>query len=102
MPGDGLGAGTGAVLTSRNLHQPLPPASTTKILTALVAIERLPSNAMISVTPNAAGRESTVIGMKAGQQWPFDQALASMMMVSANDAAYAIAETVAAASRIRS
>ena len=87
-------AGTGAVLTSRNLHQPLPPASTTKILTALVAIERLPSNAMISVTPNAAGRESTVIGMKAGQHWPLDQALASMMMVSANDAAYAIAETV--------
>ena len=49
---------------------------------------------MISVTPNAAGRESTVIGIKAGQPWPFDQAMASMMMVSANDAAYTIAETV--------
>ena len=31
--------------------------------------------------------------MQPGQQWPFDQALASLMMVSANDAAYAIAET---------
>jgi D-alanyl-D-alanine carboxypeptidase (penicillin-binding protein 5/6) len=87
-------AGTGAVLTSRNLHQALPPASTTKILTALVAIERLRPNATLSVSANAAGRESTVIGMKAGQKWPLDQALASMMMVSANDAAYAIAETV--------
>jgi D-alanyl-D-alanine carboxypeptidase len=87
-------AATGAVLTSRNLHQALPAASTAKIMTGLVAVERLPPNALISVTANAAGRESTVIGMKAGQQWPFDQAMASMMMVSANDAAYAIAETV--------
>ncbi len=87
-------AGTGAVLTSRNLHEALPPASTTKILTALVAIERLPPNATISVSANAAGRESTTIGMKTGQHWPLDQTLASMMMVSANDAAYAIAETV--------
>lgn len=87
-------AGTGAVLTSRNLHEALPPASTTKILTALVAIERLPPKATISVSANAAGRESTTIGMKAGQHWPLDQTLASMMMVSANDAAYAIAETV--------
>jgi hypothetical protein len=37
------------------------------------------------------------IGLKPGQNWPFDQAMASMMMVSANDAAYAIAETVGAA-----
>jgi D-alanyl-D-alanine carboxypeptidase len=87
-------ATTGAVLTSRSLHEPLPAASTAKIMTGLVAVERLPPNALISVTPNAAGRESTVIGMKAGQKWPFDQAMASMMMVSANDAAYAIAETV--------
>jgi D-alanyl-D-alanine carboxypeptidase len=85
-------AGTGAVLTSRNLHEALPPASTTKILTALVAVERLPPDAMISVSANAAGRESTTIGMRAGQKWPFDEALASMMMVSANDAAYALAE----------
>ena len=86
-------AGTGAVLTSRNLHQALPPASTTKILTALVAIERLPPDALISVSANAAARESTTIGMQAGQKWPFDETLASMMMVSANDAAYALAES---------
>lgn len=86
-------AGTGAVLTSRNLHGAVPPASTVKIMTALVAVERLPPNAVISVSPNAAAREAMRIGMTAGQRWPFDQAMASMMMVSANDAAYAIAET---------
>jgi D-alanyl-D-alanine carboxypeptidase (penicillin-binding protein 5/6) len=86
-------AGTGAVLTSRALHQALPPASTVKIMTALVAVERLPPTATISVTPNAAGRECMCIGLTPGQSWPFNQAMASMMMVSANDAAYAMAET---------
>jgi D-alanyl-D-alanine carboxypeptidase len=81
------------VLTSRNLHGAVPPAITVKILTALVAVERLPPKAMISVNPNDAGRECMCIGLKPGQSWPFDQAMASMMMVSANDAAYAIAET---------
>jgi D-alanyl-D-alanine carboxypeptidase (penicillin-binding protein 5/6) len=86
-------AGTGAVLTSRALRRALPPASTAKIMTALVAVERLSPTASISVTPNAAARECMCIGLTPGQSWPFDQAMASMMMVSANDAAYAIAET---------
>ena len=86
-------AGTGAVLTSRDLHKAFLPASTVKIMTALVAVERLPLTAPISVSPNAAGRECMCIGLTPGQSWPFDQAMASMMMVSANDAAYAIAET---------
>jgi D-alanyl-D-alanine carboxypeptidase (penicillin-binding protein 5/6) len=87
-------AGTGKVLTSRNLHEALPPASTAKIMTALVAVERLPPGATISVSANAAARESMRIGMTPGQKWPFRDAMASLMMVSANDAAYAIAETV--------
>jgi serine-type D-Ala-D-Ala carboxypeptidase (penicillin-binding protein 5/6) len=86
-------AGTGAVLTSRALHRALPPASTVKIMTALVAVERLAPTASISVTPNAAARECMCIGLTPGQSWPFGQTMASMMMVSANDAAYAIAET---------
>jgi D-alanyl-D-alanine carboxypeptidase (penicillin-binding protein 5/6) len=87
-------AGTGAVITSRNLHEALPAASTAKIMTALVAIERLPPGSMISVSANAAARESMRIGMTAGQRWPFYEAMASLMMVSANDSAYAVAETV--------
>jgi len=87
-------AGTGAVLAARNIHEALPPASPAKIMTALVAVERLPPNAMITVSANAAARESMKIGMPAGARWPFRQIMASMMMVSANDAAYALAETV--------
>jgi len=87
-------AGTGAVLAARNIHEALPPASPAKIMTALVAVERLPPDAMITVSANAAARESMKIGMPAGARWPFRQVMASMMMVSANDAAYAVAETV--------
>jgi D-alanyl-D-alanine carboxypeptidase (penicillin-binding protein 5/6) len=87
-------AGSGAVLAARNIHESLPPASPAKIMTALVAVERLPPNAMITVSSNAAARESMKIGMPVGARWPFRQVMASMMMVSANDAAYAVAETV--------
>ncbi|MGO9876201.1 MAG: D-alanyl-D-alanine carboxypeptidase family protein [Acidimicrobiia bacterium] len=87
-------AGTGAVITGRNIHEALPPASTAKIMTALVAVERLAPNAIITVSANAANREAMKIGMPAGSRWPFREMMASMMMVSANDAAYAIAETV--------
>jgi serine-type D-Ala-D-Ala carboxypeptidase (penicillin-binding protein 5/6) len=87
-------AGTGAVITARHIHEALPPASTAKIMTALVAVERLPPNATISVSANAANRESMKIGLQPGARWPFAQTMASMMMVSANDAAYAVAETV--------
>ncbi len=85
-------AGTGAILTGRNIHEALPPASTVKIMAALVAVERLPPNAVITVSPNAASRESMRIGMTPGSRWRFKDAMASLMMVSANDAAYAVAE----------
>ena len=69
-----------------------PGASTAKIMTALTAVERLAPDALIPVSPRTAAVEPNKIGMKAGEEWPFDQTMASMMMVSANDAAYAMAE----------
>ena len=87
-------AGTGAVITARNMHTPLPPASTVKIMTALAAVERLPATAKIPVSANAANREAMKIGMETGTRWPLNEAMASMMMVSANDSAYTIAERV--------
>jgi D-alanyl-D-alanine carboxypeptidase len=85
-------ATTGEVLLADHEHDALPPASIAKIMTAVTASERLPADAMINVSPLAAGQPASRINMQAGQQWPFEQAMASLMMVSANDAAYAIAE----------
>ena len=85
-------ADTGKVLDAFNEHEALPPASTQKIMTALVATEKLTSDATFTVGTVAAGQAAMRIGMAAGQQWPLDQALHSLMLVSANDAAYALAE----------
>jgi D-alanyl-D-alanine carboxypeptidase (penicillin-binding protein 5/6) len=85
-------ADTGKVLDAFNEHEALPPASTQKIMTALVAAEKLPSDATFTVGAVAAAQAAMRIGMVAGQQWSLDQALHSLMMVSANDAAYALAE----------
>jgi D-alanyl-D-alanine carboxypeptidase (penicillin-binding protein 5/6) len=86
-------AGTGEILDARDDHTPYPPASTTKIMTALTAIERLPPDTAITVSALAASQPASKISMKQGERWKFSDALASLMVVSANDAAYAIAES---------
>jgi D-alanyl-D-alanine carboxypeptidase (penicillin-binding protein 5/6) len=83
---------TGCVLSASREHEARPPASTAKIMTALTAIERLAPDATIGVSELAAQQPASRIGMQTGQQWQLRDALATLMMVSANDAAYAIAE----------
>jgi D-alanyl-D-alanine carboxypeptidase (penicillin-binding protein 5/6) len=85
-------ADTGKVLDAFNEHEALPPASTQKIMTALVASEKLARDATVTVGPIAAAQPAMKIGMDAGERWALGQALHSLMMVSANDAAYALAE----------
>jgi serine-type D-Ala-D-Ala carboxypeptidase (penicillin-binding protein 5/6) len=84
-------AGDGQPLLCDNAHGSVPPASTAKIMTALVAAERLPPNKMITVNGPSAGAPEQEIGFAPGQKLPFDKLLASLMMMSANDAAYALA-----------
>ena len=85
-------ADTGKVLAARNEHQPQLTASTVKLLTALTALERLPLDSDVPVTARSAGQPAMRINMKEGEVWKLDDALHALMMVSANDAAYAIAE----------
>ncbi len=85
-------ARTGEILAAHNPHIAYHPASTSKIMTALTAIERLAPDAMIPVSALAAAQPASKINMKQGQRWSFADALDSLMVVSANDSAYAIAE----------
>ena len=85
-------ADSGAILLARNEHQPHLTASTIKPLTALVALEHLPLNSTIRVSRLAASQPAAKIDMKEGSDWPLQQAIDSLMIVSANDAAYALAE----------
>ncbi|HEY5014776.1 MAG TPA: D-alanyl-D-alanine carboxypeptidase [Acidimicrobiia bacterium] len=85
-------AGTGEILAAANEHTALRPASTSKVMTAITAVERLPLDATITVSALAESQPASKINMKAGQRWTLQDALASLLVVSANDAAYAIAE----------
>src|SRR5205085_6277742 len=85
-------ADTGAVLDQGNAHQPLPPASVTKVLTALIAVEQLQPGADVPVSAEAQGMPARNMNMKAGQVWKFEDVLHALLMVSANDAAVALAE----------
>ena len=83
---------TGAIVAAANEHVPHLTASTIKILTALVALEHLPAGSPIHVSRLAAAQPAMKIGMQEGSTWTLDETLASLLVVSANDAAYALAE----------
>ncbi len=84
-------ATSGRLLVCSNVHESLRPASTAKIMTALVAVERLPPNKLITVDAQAAQAPEQEVGFTPGQKLPLDKMLASLMMWSANDAAYTLA-----------
>jgi serine-type D-Ala-D-Ala carboxypeptidase (penicillin-binding protein 5/6) len=88
-----MDAATGAVLWQRQAHRPVLVASTTKILTALVASEAYRSDKVFKV-PEAAERvDGTRFGYRTGWLIGRHQLLTTLLLVSANDAA----ETLAAA-----
>jgi D-alanyl-D-alanine carboxypeptidase len=87
-------ADTGAVIAQQDDRTVRPPASTIKLMTALIAVQRLKPDDDIPITPLAEGMPARKINVKAGQVWKFKDLLYSMMMVSANDAAVAIGEKI--------
>lgn len=87
-----LDAATGAVLSEYNARDPLFIASTTKIMTALLAVERGNPNAVVTVSSNAASQPGTSVYLRAGEQRTLGELLYGLMLVSGNDAAVAIAE----------
>lgn len=87
-------ADTGAVLGGRDQRTPRLPASTIKLFTALVAVQRLPADDQVPISELAAGMPARRIAVGAGQTWDLEDLLASMLTVSANDAAVAVAERV--------
>ncbi|MBA2609966.1 MAG: D-alanyl-D-alanine carboxypeptidase [Actinobacteria bacterium] len=85
---------TGAVMAASNDRVALPPASMTKIVTALAAVAALSPTDTVPVTERAAGMPAHKLNMKAGEVWPIDHALKALLQSSANDAGAAIAERV--------
>ncbi len=87
-------AKTGRVLYENNAHEPLPMASTTKVMTALVALENGNLNELVTTGRNAFGVPGTSIYLSLGEQLPLIDMLYGLMLASGNDAAVAIAEHI--------
>src|SRR5436305_740918 len=70
---------TGAVMASSNDRQPLPPASLTKILTALAAVAALPPDSGVPVSARAAGMPAHKLSMQAGSTWKLEDVLHALL-----------------------
>ncbi len=88
-------AATGKVLYSRNMDERRYPASTTKIMTLIVALEQGSLDDMVSVSDNASRTEGSTIWLEPGEKMRMLDLLYGMMLVSGNDATVAVAEHVA-------
>ena len=86
---------TGRVIYEKNMQKNHTMASTTKIMTALVALENSNFDDVVLVSDNAAGEEGTSLYLKSGQKATMEDLLYGLMLQSGNDAAIAIAESVA-------
>ena len=82
---------TGRFLYSKNAFQRLPMASTTKIMTALVAIENAALTDEVVITEEAVGIEGSSAYLKEGEILSMEELLYALLLRSANDAAVAIA-----------
>ena len=84
-------ASSGRVLTGLGIHQRMEPASTTKILTAIVVLENMSVEDYVIVPKEATLTEGSSIYLKAGEKWKIKDLLYGLMLRSGNDAAVTLA-----------
>jgi D-alanyl-D-alanine carboxypeptidase (penicillin-binding protein 5/6) len=89
---------TGTILYEKNMTEQLYPASTTKILTTLLALENCSLDEVVTFSHNAVysiERDSSHIGIVEGEQLTMEQCLYGIMLESANEVSNAVGEHVA-------
>lgn len=82
------------ILYQKNANQKVPMASTTKIMTAILALEANCLSDTVTVSQKAASMPRVHLGMKSGMQYRMSDLLHSLMLESHNDTAVAIAEHI--------
>ena len=78
----------------KNMRDSMANASTTKLLTCIVALEKADINDTVTISQNAASQPEVKLGLVAGNSYNMKDLLYGMMLESFNDCAYAIAEHV--------
>ncbi|MDR0271868.1 MAG: D-alanyl-D-alanine carboxypeptidase [Clostridiales bacterium] len=87
-----IDAETGRVLWGKNEHSPLAMASTTKIMTAVLALESGRMDEIVTVSSKAAGAPKVKMYLSPGEKVRLGDLMLALMLESSNDAAIAIAE----------
>ena len=90
-----MDASTGEILFSKDSNRRLPPASTTKLMTAIVVIENESLSKVVTISQNASRVAPSKAGFKRGDKVPIEGLLYAALLESANDAAVALAEAIA-------
>ena len=85
---------TGRILYDKEGSHPRPNASTTKVMTCILALEYGAGDDYVQVSANAASQPDVQLGMKEGEQYYLEDLLYSLMLKSHNDTAVAIAEHI--------
>jgi D-alanyl-D-alanine carboxypeptidase (penicillin-binding protein 5/6) len=89
-----IDANSGTVLVSHNADGQIEPASTTKIMTCILALENAKLDDEVTISEKAAGASGQSLGLAKGETVKMSDLLNAMMMYSGNDAAVAVAEHV--------
>lgn len=90
-----IDAQSGMLLYGKEPHKKMYPASTTKVLTALVALEKAKMTDLVTIGANPIHAGGTSIWLAEGEKLSLEELLYALMLNSANDAGVAIAEHVA-------
>jgi serine-type D-Ala-D-Ala carboxypeptidase (penicillin-binding protein 5/6) len=88
-------AGTGAVLWQKQPHARRPIASTTKIMTGTLVLERLPLGHVVTIAPGVARTPLVREGLRSGERVPVWKLLDGLLIFSGNDDAVALAVAAA-------
>jgi D-alanyl-D-alanine carboxypeptidase (penicillin-binding protein 5/6) len=83
-------AATGDVIAERDAHRRMPPASTLKMLTALVLLPNLDPRTLVTATYGEASVEGTRVGLVAGEKYRISDLFYGMFLASGNDASLAL------------
>lgn len=83
------------ILYAKNPNLKQPPASTTKLITAMVALDRLNPDSIVTISENAANTPSVSPHLRKGERFSVRDLLYLALMRSVNSAAVALAEAVA-------